>query len=277
MCQRDVGTDGDPTRVGVLDDRDGRLPEVVRGAPRSVTVGVVVERHLLAVQLLRLRETGGAIMVRVQGPRPGADSLRSAVRQCGPTCRRPSRGTPIQVRARRPTSSRTRRPRRSRRCGGTPFGQPCLCANANPHRLLRRRPRQSAGSTTRPPTDGSWRRRTIDGPPMSICSMLVRRCPEATVCVNGYRFTTTVRRARRRVRRAAHGGRLCGGQQGCRHARGCSVLTRPSGHSGNSVNSDTSTTGTPAAAIVFAVEPVDTSSTPEPCSAVANCARPVLS
>ena len=37
--------------------------------------------------------------------------------------------------------------------------------------------------------------------------------------------------------------------------RGCSVFTRPSRHSGNPVSSATSTTGTPAAAIVAAVEP----------------------
>ena len=59
--------------------------------------------------------------------------------------------------------------------------------------------------------------------------------------------------------------------------RGCRVFTRPSRHSGNSVTSVTSVTGTPAAAIVDAVEPVDTSFTPASCRPRANSARLVLS
>ena len=54
----DVGADRDAARVGVLDDRDGRLVEVVRRTPGGVGVDVVVVGHLLAVQLLGLREPG---------------------------------------------------------------------------------------------------------------------------------------------------------------------------------------------------------------------------
>ena len=54
----DVGTDGDAARVGVLDDRDRGLVEVVRRPAGRVGVDVVVVGHLLAVQLARLREPG---------------------------------------------------------------------------------------------------------------------------------------------------------------------------------------------------------------------------
>ena len=55
----DVGADGDAARVGVLDDRDGRLVEVVRRPAGGVGVDVVVVGHLLAVQLLGLRPARG--------------------------------------------------------------------------------------------------------------------------------------------------------------------------------------------------------------------------
>ena len=58
---------------------------------------------------------------------------------------------------------------------------------------------------------------------------------------------------------------------------GCRVFTRPSRHSLNPVTSDTSVTGTPAPAIRFAVDPVETICTPAACSPVANSSRPVLS
>ncbi len=58
---------------------------------------------------------------------------------------------------------------------------------------------------------------------------------------------------------------------------GCSVLTRPSRHSGKPVSSSTLVTGTPAAAMRPAVEPVDTIATPASCSAGASSSRPVLS
>src|SRR3954451_24562784 len=58
---------------------------------------------------------------------------------------------------------------------------------------------------------------------------------------------------------------------------GCRVLTVPSIISGKPVSSETSLTLSPAAAIAFAVPPVETSSTPWPTSARANSASPVLS
>ena len=48
--------DGDAARVGVLDDRDGGLDHVERGAQRGIRVDVVVVRHLLALQLRGLRD-----------------------------------------------------------------------------------------------------------------------------------------------------------------------------------------------------------------------------
>ena len=58
---------------------------------------------------------------------------------------------------------------------------------------------------------------------------------------------------------------------------GCSVLTRPSSVSAKPVTAETSVTACPASAIVAAVEPVDTISTPAPASAAASSSRPVLS
>ena len=52
-ASRHVVADRDPTRVGMLDDRDRGQVEVVRRPPRRVGVDVVVVGHLLAVQLLR--------------------------------------------------------------------------------------------------------------------------------------------------------------------------------------------------------------------------------
>ena len=54
----DVGADGDAARVGVLDDRDAGVGVVVRGPPGGVGVDVVVVGHLLAVQLLGVRQPG---------------------------------------------------------------------------------------------------------------------------------------------------------------------------------------------------------------------------
>jgi hypothetical protein len=59
--------------------------------------------------------------------------------------------------------------------------------------------------------------------------------------------------------------------------RGCSVLTRPSRHSGNPVTSSTAVTGTPAAATAAAVDPVDTMATPASCRPAASGSSPVLS
>src|SRR5690606_19079977 len=63
----DVVGDRDAARVGVLDDRDARLAVVVRGTPGGVGVLVVVVGHLLAVELLGLREPRLAGLVHVQG------------------------------------------------------------------------------------------------------------------------------------------------------------------------------------------------------------------
>ena len=75
----DVRADRDAARVGVLDDRDGRLVEVVRRATGRIGVDVVVVGHLLAVQLRRLREAAvGREAAGVERRRAGAGSPRSA-------------------------------------------------------------------------------------------------------------------------------------------------------------------------------------------------------
>ena len=69
---RDIRTDRDATRVGVLDDRHAGLVEVVGRPIGRVAVEVVVEAHRLAVQLLGLCDprlgpccTYSAALVRV--------------------------------------------------------------------------------------------------------------------------------------------------------------------------------------------------------------------
>ena len=64
----DVVGDGDPARVRVLDDRDGRLGEVVGAAQGGIRIDVVVVRHLLAAELGRL---GDAAARRVGVERRG--------------------------------------------------------------------------------------------------------------------------------------------------------------------------------------------------------------
>ena len=48
--------DADAGRICVLDDRDGEFVEVVDQIPRRFGIDVVVERHLLAVKLLGVRD-----------------------------------------------------------------------------------------------------------------------------------------------------------------------------------------------------------------------------
>ena len=58
---------------------------------------------------------------------------------------------------------------------------------------------------------------------------------------------------------------------------GCSVFTRPPRISGKPVTWSTGVTGTPASAIVLAVDPVETISTPASCNPRARSTMPVLS
>ena len=120
---------------------------------------------------------------------------------------------------------------------------------------------------------------TMAGPPMSICSTHCSgEAPDATVASNGYRFETSSWNA---SMRSPTSWATCSllpmsaSRPAC--TRGCSVLTRPSRHSGKPVRSSTGVTGTPAAAILAAVLPVETISTPAACSPDASSSRPVLS
>ena len=121
--------------------------------------------------------------------------------------------------------------------------------------------------------------RTIDGPPMSICSTHSSgAAPLATVWVKGYRFDTT--RSKGSTPSCSSWVRWDSRRRSARMPActiGCSVFTRPSRHSGKPVSSSTGVTGTPASAIRAAVDPVETRATPASCSARASSSRPVLS
>ena len=119
----------------------------------------------------------------------------------------------------------------------------------------------------------------MEGPPISIFSIIASwSAPDATVSAKGYRFTTTRSKGSTSSSlRVSICSCLRRSAKIPAWMRGCRVFTRPSRHSGNSVTSVTSVTGTPAAAIVDAVEPVDTSFTPASCRPRANSARLVLS
>ena len=114
---------------------------------------------------------------------------------------------------------------------------------------------------------------------MSICSThSSASAPEATVSLNGYRFTTTSSKASMPSSSSAaacSGLRRSANNPACTF--GCRVLTRPSSTSGKPVTSSTGVTGTPPAAMFLAVEPVETMSTPASCNPLAKSTSPVLS
>src|SRR5262245_7900083 len=117
------------------------------------------------------------------------------------------------------------------------------------------------------------------GPPMSICSTHSAGVPPAaTVAANGYRLATS--RSNGSIPSSARALTCAGWARSARSpacTAGCSVFTRPSNDSGNPVMSSTSVTGRPAALMVAAVEPVETSCTPAAASPAASSASPVLS
>ena len=77
-----IVTDGDAAGVGVLDDRDARGAEVVRGTQCGIGVDVVVVAHLLAVQLLG---RGQATRVgRVDVQRRALVRVLAVAQHCGP-------------------------------------------------------------------------------------------------------------------------------------------------------------------------------------------------
>ena len=121
--------------------------------------------------------------------------------------------------------------------------------------------------------------RTIEGPPMSICSTHCSgEAPDATVASNGYRFeTSSWNGSMPSSASCAWCSALAVSASRPACTRGCSVLTRPSRHSGKPVSSSTPVTGTPAAEILAAVLPVETISTPAACSPNARSSSPVLS
>ena len=69
MSFRAVRSDGNAARVGMFDDRDRGLVEVARGSARGVRIDIVVVRHVLAVQLLGVRQATVAPAGAVEGGR----------------------------------------------------------------------------------------------------------------------------------------------------------------------------------------------------------------
>jgi hypothetical protein len=115
---------------------------------------------------------------------------------------------------------------------------------------------------------------------MSICSTSSSNEVSgfAAAWKKGYRFTTT--RSTGVIPCAAIAARSSGRLRRANipaNIAGWSVLTRPSIISGNPVTSETLTTGSPAAAIAFAVPPVEMSSMPKAVSPRASSTRPFLS
>ena len=114
---------------------------------------------------------------------------------------------------------------------------------------------------------------------MSICSIVSSwLAPAITVSTNGYRLETS--RSKGAIPSSVSwarcdSSRVSASRPAC--TNGCSVLTRPSRHSGNPVSCSTWVTGTPASARVRAVDPVETISTPDPARARPTSTRPVLS
>ena len=186
----DVGADRDAARVRVLDDRHRRLGEVVRRPPRGVRVDVVV----VATSPCRAAAPPG----RGRAPPPGRRRARPLVRvlavpqhrltRPGVTRRRPASRCLGVGRAR---SARTTTPPRRRRSP---------CARTPPRRAAAAAPSVNPPSATAASTSAYWSgevttatlgwffaaARTIDGPPMSICSMhSSASAPDATVSVNG--------------------------------------------------------------------------------------------
>src|SRR5690349_19437341 len=117
------------------------------------------------------------------------------------------------------------------------------------------------------------------GPPMSICSThSYGVAPESAVSANGYRFATT--RSNGSTARSSSCWRWSSLRRSASSPAwilGCRVLTRPSRHSGNPVSFSTFITGTPAAEIRPAVDPVETISTPASCRPRASSSSPDLS
>ena len=127
-----VGADGDPARIGVLDDGHARLGEIVHRPPGRVRVHVVVVRHGLAVQELRSRDaiawagTGGSFgrkVVYIQGRalvRVLAVAQHVGTPPQGPRHLGPADVTRDLVRGVRRRRTTTRRRDRRRRCARRP-------------------------------------------------------------------------------------------------------------------------------------------------------------
>ena len=172
----DVATDRDAARVGVLDDRDRRLGEVVRRPIRRLSVDVVVVAHLLAVQLLGLREPRLGRRVDVERGRAGGSSRRTAARCCrrqrlpGERPATTASGSAVtscgEPLGHRDVVRRRVRERRGR--------EPLPLRQREPHRPTPPPARSSYWSGEVTIATLGWffaAARTIDGPPMSICSM----------------------------------------------------------------------------------------------------------
>ena len=261
----DVGADGDPARVGVLDDRDAGVVVVVRGPPGGVGVDVVVVGHLLAVQLLGVREPGAEAAVE----RGALVRVLAVAQHVGalPARAHPGREDRVLV---------------GREHAAHPGGDGDVVGRGVPERrgrqLLPLGEGEAAGAhggehvgvAGRVDDDGDRRvvlrrgphhRRAAD---VDLLDALVGAGAGGDGL--GERVEVhhdEVERRDARAPRAAPRARACGGRRGCPACTaGCSVFTRPSRHSGKPVTCSTGVTGMPASAIRRAVAPVLTSSTP---------------
>ena len=254
--------------------------------PRRVGIDVVVVRHLLALQLLGpaspARRSAGRLVERrplvrvlavaqdVRARSPGAPTQDG---NAGPVGSRRARTLPshdatamsyvggVRERLRRQCDPRARA--------------------SNPPAAAARPPRRTARATTTTATL-AWflaAARTIAGPPMSICSTHSsgpHRRPRSPERVQVHHDAG--RTARCRGPRAARGARAAAGRPAARRApAGAASSPARRGTPGSPSRRSPAVTGTPAAAIVAAVDPVETISTPAACRPCASSSRPVLS
>ena len=281
----DIGADGDAARVGVLDDRDARRGEVVRRPQGGIGVDVVVVGHLLAVQLLGLREpaqdgTGWRTTRRADAGSRRSAAPRPAVVDRAEEGREPRdcrcRIGGVDVREPGRDSHVVRRRVRVRRAGQrAPLfkGEPTGGDRVGDARIVRRIDDDSDGRVVL--RRGAHHRRAAD---VDLLDHVV--LARAGLDRRAERVEVDDEQVERLDAELAELRDVVGRRRSASSPAwmaGCSVFTRPSRHSGKPVTSLTGTTGTPASRSFAAVEPVDTISTPAAASARPRSTSPVLS
>ena len=246
----------------------------------GVDVDVVVVGHLLAVQLLGVRQPGPPVPVQ-RGPLVRVLAVAQHVAAV-PARRRSRPASPSRRRGRaRCPSRRRRRCRSAAVCANAAAASRCRSGSVKPPAWHRG---EHVGVARRVDDDGDRRvvlrggahhRRAAD---VDLLDALVRRR------AGGHRLPERVEVDHDQVERLDAQLvelRECSGLRRSASmpawTAGCSVFTRPSRHSGKPVTCSTGVTGTPASAIRRAVAPVLTSSTPASASPRASSSMPALS